>query len=42
MIVHADDARPHEATVSQRFMAANAMVIAAHPPYSPNLAPSDF
>jgi hypothetical protein len=28
--------------MSQHFMARNAMVIAAHPPYSPDLAPSDF
>jgi hypothetical protein len=33
---------PHTATVSHQFMAGNAMVIAAHPPYSPDLAPSDF
>jgi hypothetical protein len=42
LIVHADSARPHEAGVSQHFMAQNAMVIAAHPPYSPDLAPSDL
>jgi histone-lysine N-methyltransferase SETMAR len=42
LIVHADNARPHKAIVSQQFMAGNAVVIAAHPPYSPDLAPSDF
>jgi hypothetical protein len=42
LIVHAANARPHKATVSQPFMAGNAMVIAAHPPYSPDLAPSYF
>jgi histone-lysine N-methyltransferase SETMAR len=42
LIVHADNAHPDNAAVSQQFMAGNAMVIAAHPPYSPNLAPSDF
>jgi histone-lysine N-methyltransferase SETMAR len=42
LIVHPDNARPHKATVSQQFMAGNTMVIAAHPPYSPDLAPSDF
>jgi histone-lysine N-methyltransferase SETMAR len=42
LIVHADNARPHKATVSQQFMAGNAMVISAHPPYSPDLPPSDF
>jgi hypothetical protein len=40
LIVHADHARPHKATMSQQFMAGNAMVIAAHPPYSPDLAGS--
>jgi hypothetical protein len=42
LIVHADNARPHKATVSQQFMTRNEMVIAAHPPYSQDLAPSDF
>jgi hypothetical protein len=28
--------------VSQQFIAWTAMVIAAHPPYSPDLAPYDF
>jgi histone-lysine N-methyltransferase SETMAR len=42
LIVHADNASPHKAGESQQFMAPNAMVIAAHPPYSPDLAPSDF
>jgi hypothetical protein len=35
-------ARPQKVAVSYQFMAGNAMVIAAHPPYSPDLAPSDF
>jgi hypothetical protein len=35
--------RPHRATVSQQFMAGNAMGIAAHPPYFPgDLAPLEF
>jgi histone-lysine N-methyltransferase SETMAR len=42
LMVHSDNARPHTATLSQQFMAGNAMVIAVHPPYSPDLAPSDF
>jgi histone-lysine N-methyltransferase SETMAR len=42
LIVHADNARPHKASMSQQFMARKAMVIAGHPPYSPDLAPSDF
>jgi histone-lysine N-methyltransferase SETMAR len=42
LIVHAENAPQRKATVSQPFMAQNAMVIAAHRPYSPDLAPSDF
>jgi hypothetical protein len=42
LIVHADHARPHNATVSQQFMARNAMAIAANAAYSPDLTPSDF
>jgi histone-lysine N-methyltransferase SETMAR len=42
LIVHADNARPHKATVSQQFMGQAAMAIASHPLYSLNLAPSDF
>jgi hypothetical protein len=42
LILHADNARPHKPTVSQQFMARKAMAIAAHPPFSPDLDPSDF
>jgi histone-lysine N-methyltransferase SETMAR len=41
-MVHADNAHPHKSVASQQFMAQNAMVVAAHPPYSADLAPSDF
>jgi hypothetical protein len=40
--VHADNARPHNAKVSTDFIALNRMKQAAHPPSSPDLAPSDF
>jgi histone-lysine N-methyltransferase SETMAR len=40
--VHADNARPHNAKVSIDFIALNRMKQAPHPPYSPDLAPSDF
>jgi transposase len=40
--VHADNARPHNAKVSTDFIARNRMKQTAHPPYSPDLAPSDF
>jgi hypothetical protein len=42
LIVHDDSGRLHKATVSQQFMARNVMVIAAHLPSSPDLAPSDI
>jgi transposase len=34
--------RPHNAKVSTDFIALNRMKHAPHPPYSPDLAPSDF
>jgi hypothetical protein len=40
--VHADHARPHTAKLSMDFVDANGMEKAPHPPYSPDLAPSDF
>jgi histone-lysine N-methyltransferase SETMAR len=40
--VHADNARPHTATATLQFMQQNAMRRAPHPPYSPDLALSDF
>jgi hypothetical protein len=42
LIIHAANGRPHKTTASEQFMAGNEMVIAAHPPYLPDLAPSDF
>jgi histone-lysine N-methyltransferase SETMAR len=41
-VLHGDNARPHKAAISQQFMGQNAVVGAAHPTYSPDLAPSDF
>jgi hypothetical protein len=40
--IHADNARPHIAKVSSDYIARNEMKTAPHPPYSPDLAPSDF
>ena len=42
MVIHADNARPHTALRTLAFMAENSMKPAPHPPYSPDLAPSDF
>jgi hypothetical protein len=40
--LHADNARPHTAKVSTDYITRNGMKPAHHPPYSPDLAPSDF
>jgi hypothetical protein len=40
--VHADNACPQKSAVSQQFMARKGIVVAAHPPYLPDLASSDF
>jgi hypothetical protein len=41
MIVHADNAGPHAKCVTER-MDHNSLQRAPHPPYSADLAPSDF
>jgi hypothetical protein len=42
LLVHADNARPHTAKLSTQDFNENRMKSAPHPPYSPDLAPSDF
>jgi hypothetical protein len=42
LLVHADNARPHNANVSTDFIPLNRMKQAAHPPYSPDVTLSDF
>jgi hypothetical protein len=42
LIMHPDDARSRTAKVTLDFMERNAMKRALHPPYSPDLTPSDF
>jgi histone-lysine N-methyltransferase SETMAR len=42
LIIHADNARPHTAKMTLEFLVQNGMERAPHPPYSPDLAPSDF
>jgi hypothetical protein len=42
LIIHAENADAHRVSVSQQFMAQNAMVVAIHPLYSLDLAPSDL
>jgi hypothetical protein len=44
LVAHAGNARPHTARVTRAFGDENFLRIASHshPPYSPDLAPSDF
>jgi histone-lysine N-methyltransferase SETMAR len=42
LLVHADNARPHTAKLSTQYFNENRMKSAPYPPYSPDLAPSDF
>jgi hypothetical protein len=42
VILHADNARPHNAKVSTQFFEENRKKPAPRPRYSPDLAPSDF
>jgi hypothetical protein len=42
MLVHADNARPHTAKLSTQYFNENRTKSAPHPPYSPDLALSDF
>jgi histone-lysine N-methyltransferase SETMAR len=40
--IHANNARPQTAKVSSDYIARNEMKTAPHPPYSPDLIPSEF
>jgi histone-lysine N-methyltransferase SETMAR len=42
LVIHADDARPHTVRKCRAFCEENRLCLAVHPPYSPDLAPSDF
>jgi histone-lysine N-methyltransferase SETMAR len=42
LIVRIDNAGPHRARVTLKFLKQNGMKRALHSPYSPDLAPSDF
>jgi histone-lysine N-methyltransferase SETMAR len=42
LIIHADNARPHVAKLTEQFQEHNSMKRGPHPAYSPDLAPSDF
>jgi hypothetical protein len=42
LVVHLDNARDHIAQKCRTFSKGNGLRLAPHPPYSPDLAPSDF
>jgi histone-lysine N-methyltransferase SETMAR len=42
LLVHADNARRHTAKLSNQYFKENRMKLAPHPPYSADLALSDF
>jgi histone-lysine N-methyltransferase SETMAR len=42
VFVHQDNARPHTAKLSTQYFNENRMKSVPHPPYSPDLGPSDF
>jgi hypothetical protein len=42
LLVHSDNARPYTAKMSRDHISLNRMKQAPNPPYSPDLAPSDF
>jgi histone-lysine N-methyltransferase SETMAR len=42
LVVHADNARAHIAQKYRAFCEENGLRLALHPPYSPDLRPSDF
>jgi transposase len=41
-LLHMDNARPHTAHLTQEFLASSPFEVLPHPPYSPDIAPSDF
>jgi transposase len=41
-LIHRDNAPARTALSVQRFLARNNKAVVPHPPYSPDLAPSDF
>ena len=41
-LLHHDNAPAHASLLTRRFLTDNNMTVVPHPPYSPDLAPSDF
>jgi histone-lysine N-methyltransferase SETMAR len=42
LVIHADNAKTHTAQKCRTFCEENGLRLGRHPPYSPDLAPSDF
>jgi histone-lysine N-methyltransferase SETMAR len=42
LVIHADNVRPHVSTRVKEYMEEDGLRTAPHPPYFPDLAPSDF
>lgn len=42
LTIHADNAKPHTARHTTQYIESHGMKKAPHPPYSPDIAPSDF
>jgi histone-lysine N-methyltransferase SETMAR len=42
LVIHADNAKSHTTRKCRAFCQENRLRLAVHPPYSPDLAPSDF
>jgi hypothetical protein len=42
LVIHVDNCSIHKSAQSEQFMVAHKMFRMSHPPYSPDLAPSDF
>jgi histone-lysine N-methyltransferase SETMAR len=42
LLMYADNVRPHTTNLSTQYFTENQMKSVPHPPYSPDLAPSDF
>jgi histone-lysine N-methyltransferase SETMAR len=42
ILLHHDNARPHVALETRKFLEARKVKTLPHPPYSPDLAPCDF
>jgi len=42
LVVHSDNAKPHTAKSTIEFMTHSNLTRAEYPPYSPDIAPSDF